>query len=62
VARNIRPLLINQTNVPGNAYYTAAEAQCQKPTSSQRYVCESDALYRNDLAFAFLVKRSIHQS
>jgi hypothetical protein len=58
------PLLINQANVPGNAYYTAAEAQCQ---GNQRRICsgmfaESDALYRNDLALLFSSNVRYNQS
>jgi hypothetical protein len=65
VARNIMsPLLINQANVPGNAYYTAAEVQCQ---GNQRRICsdmfaESDALYRNDLALLFSSNVRYNQS
>jgi hypothetical protein len=65
VARNIMsPLLINQANVPGNAYYTAAELQCQE---NQRRICgsmfaESDALYRNDLALLFSSNLRYNQS
>jgi hypothetical protein len=65
VARNIMsPLLINEANVPGNAYFTAAELQCQ---GNQRRICstmfaESDALYRNDLALLFSSNVRYNQS
>jgi hypothetical protein len=65
VARNVMsPLLINQANVPGNAYYTAAEVQCQ---GNQRNLCsrmfaESDALHRNDLASLFSSNVRYNQS
>lgn len=65
VARNIMsPLLINQANVPGNAYYTAAELQCQ---GNQRRICssmfaESDAIYRNDVASLFSSSFRYNQS
>jgi hypothetical protein len=65
VSRNVMsPLLINQANVPGNAYYTAAEVQCQ---GNQRNICsrmfaESDTLHRNDLASLFSSNVRYNQS
>jgi hypothetical protein len=65
VANNIMsPLLINEANVPGNAYFAAAEQQCQ---GNQRRICsrmfaESDTLHRNDLASLYSSNYRYNQS
>jgi hypothetical protein len=65
VARNIMsPLLINEANIPGNAYYSSKELECQ---GNQRRVCdvmfaESDTLHRSELASLFSATYRYNQS